>query len=71
MKSKYYKYLALSLTIPTIRVVYLLLTPSNAQAFSGSALGRAIYRFIENPSLFAGIGVAIVGILLIIRYGFK
>lgn len=71
MNSKHYKYLILSLTIPTVSVVCLLLNPQAAHAYSASALGRAIYRFIENPSLFLGILAAVTGIFLIIRYNVK
>lgn len=71
MKPKHYKYLALSLTIPAISLLSLLLNPQTAHAFSPSMLGKALARFIENPSLFAGIGIGIVGILLIVRYSLK
>ncbi|HHP7230516.1 MAG TPA: hypothetical protein ACFCUY_06620 [Xenococcaceae cyanobacterium] len=71
MNSKHYKYLILSLTIPTISVVSLLLRPSNAYAASPRMLGKAIYQFIENPSLFLGLFAAVTGILLIVRYNVK
>jgi hypothetical protein len=71
MNPKHYKYLALSFTIPAISVASLLLNPSTAHALTPSTLGRAITRFIMNPSLAAGIVVAIVGILLIVRASLK
>lgn len=71
MNSKHYKYFVLSFTIPAISIASLLLNPSTAHALTPSALGRAIARLVMNPSLMAGIFVAIVGILLIVRTSLK